>query len=118
MSRAHPHAKNQRGWFPCAGSVTGSGSRVSGKHPPGAQRRAGSQNLPQPWPGPLQGPGGRRRGALEKRLFREASSRGRPGLWILGLGWDWALVLSCKLCLRLGAHSGAHSRPRGFWALL
>ena len=27
MSRARPHAKSQRSWFPCAGSVPGSGSR-------------------------------------------------------------------------------------------
>lgn len=42
MSRAHPHTKNQRGWFPCAGSVTGSGSRVSEKRLPVAQHPAGS----------------------------------------------------------------------------
>lgn len=52
MSWAHPHAKNQQGWFPCAGSVTGSGSRVSEKHPPAAQRLAGSQNLCSRGPGP------------------------------------------------------------------
>lgn len=86
MSRAHPHAKNQRGWFPCAGPVTGSGSRVSEEHPPGAQHRAGSQNLLRPWPGPMQGLWRQKGGST-----REALGAGRPlpGV-VLGYGfWVW-----------------------------
>ena len=87
VSRAHPYTKNQRGWFPCAGSVTGSGSQVSEKRLPVAQHPAGSRHLPQPCPGPLQGlwrqKEGGRWGAAREAL---GTARPLPGV-ILGCGF-------------------------------
>ena len=93
MSRAHPHAKNQQGQFPCAGSVTWSSSWVSEKLPPAAQRLAGSRHLPRPWPRPLQGLQ-RQKGGGRWGSNREALGTGRP---LPGV------VLGCGFCAWVGS---------------
>lgn len=66
-----------------------------------AQHPAGSGTFRSPGPAPagtLAAEEGGRWGAAREALGTgEASSRGHPGLWILCLGREWALVLSCKL---------------------
>lgn len=116
MSWAHPHAKNQQGWFPCAGSVTGSGSRVSEKHPPAAQRLAGSQNLCSRGPGPAgtlaaEMEGG---GALKKRWGQGGLFQGSS--WAVDSGFGLGLGSGSELQALLEAR-GPQQAP-GFWALL